>query len=86
MAGFHRPYCFYQPWPGTKVQVLHLLFHKITSLELHTEMVVADGKKVSEQEDMILLGIGTRTHIINVFLHLFTARVRHFNKNRRLSI
>ena len=56
-AGFHQPY------PTSKTQILHLLFHKFTFFEFDSEMVfLTDNGKFTEEKDVVLFGISTQTH------------------------
>ena len=63
-AGFHQPYPTSQPK------------HSVSSImnshffEFDSEMVfLTNNEKLPEEKDMVLLGIGTQTHVIDVGLH-----------------
>ena len=57
--------------PHMETQILDLLLHELASLEFHSVMVfLTNDKKLTLEKDMVLLGIGTQTHIIDVGLYL----------------
>ena len=62
-----------QGWVET--QIFHLLFHKLTFFEFDSQMVfLTNNEKFIEEKDMVLLGIGTQTHVVHVGLHFCTPR------------
>ena len=61
--------------PHVETQILHLLFHKLTFFEFDSEMVsLTNNEKFTEEKDMVLLGISTQTHVIDVGIHFCTPR------------
>ena len=61
--------------PHVETQIFHLLFHKLTFFEFDSEMgFLTNNEKFTEEKDMVLLGISTQTHVVDVSLHFCTPR------------
>ena len=76
LRGLHLRRGWFPPAiPHVKTQILHLLFHELTFLEFDSEMVsLTNNEKFTEEKDMVLLDIGTQTHVVDVGLHFCTPR------------
>ena len=61
--------------PRIKTQVLHLLFQKLALFAFDTEInFLTNSEKLPEEEDMVLLGVGTQTHVIDVTFRFSPSR------------
>ena len=76
LEGLHLRRGWFPPAiPHVEIQILHHLFHELAFFEFDSQMAfLTNNGKLTEEKDMVLLGIGTQTHVIDVGLHFCTSR------------